>query len=70
MNRFVPDLVMPLTMPPAKLPWRTSYGATITWNSDTASMEIARAPDWPPGTPDAARPKRSLLTPPSICRLL
>ena len=67
---FVPDFVMVLTRPPVKLPWRTSNGATSTWNSLIASTEMGRALAWPPGEPISASPKTSLLTPPSIWRLL
>jgi hypothetical protein len=63
-------LVTALIRPPVKLPWRTSNGATRTWNSLIASTEIGLAFDWPPGVPEPARPNRSLLTPPSIWMLL
>ena len=62
----MPDLVTALIPAPVKPPCRTSIGEITTWNSWMASSEIGLAPACPPGVPLAARPKRSLLTAPSI----
>jgi hypothetical protein len=67
---LVPDFVIALTRPPAKLPWRTSNGATSTWNSCTASSEIGLESTCPPGAPVDPMANRSVLMPPSIWMLL
>src|SRR5919202_3488174 len=41
---FVPDFVTALTSAPAKSPYRTSYGASRTWYSCTASSGTDFAP--------------------------
>ncbi len=43
-----------------------SYGEMATWISWIVSSEMGCVYAWPPGVPVDARPKRSLLTAPSI----
>ena len=49
---LAPLRVTMLTPAPTKCPWRTSYGATLTWISSTAAVEMGvtpvRSPGWPP----------------------
>ena len=49
---FVPLRVTVFTPAPTKLPWRTSYGATLTCTCSIASIEMGatpvRSPGWPP----------------------
>ena len=70
LKRFAPLRVMTLMPPPEKPLWRTSYGATTSCSSLTASRLIGCVLACPPGVPCRASPNRSLLTAPSIWMLL
>ena len=68
---FVPLFVIALMPPPVNPPWRTSYGDTTSWIFlDGVEADRLRCPSVRPACPTSARPKRSLLTAPSICMLL
>ena len=64
---LVPLRVTVFTPAPTKLPWRTSYGATLTCTCSIASSEIGATPVRSPGWP--ARPNELLKYEPSTVML-
>jgi hypothetical protein len=69
-KRFVPLRVTVLTFAPTKLPWRTSYGATLTCTCSMASSEMGATPVRSPGVPVVvSSPNEPLKYEPSIVML-
>ena len=58
-NWLVPLRVTVLTPAPMKLPWRTSYGATLTCTCSIASSEIGATPVRSPMPPVVRRGRTS-----------
>jgi hypothetical protein len=67
---LVPDFVIALILPPVKLLYCTLYGASITFISSKALIEMGGVLVCPPFVPLKAIPRISLLFAPSIKKAL